>query len=337
MSPLVNTRAIANLSPEDQRLFVEYGFAEREPVPFDCVHHAFEFQAATRPSATAVEHLKDSITYAELNRKANGLAQQLRAMGVKPGKRVCILVQRSIAMVVGILATLKAGAQYVPLDGGIVTQSTLDFVLEDSEATVVLVLKEFAHRVTSTPTRHVVELEAAIRKCDERGADCSKPIDLSSPNDGVYVIYTSGKQMISNCTIFYPVTLCLINFAGTTGKPKGVDVMHRNVTNCKCTSPCLSAFMNSNLSISIVVCLKPGNVGMEPGRRVAQLLNIAFDMCAWEVLGSMSNGCTLCIRGKTSREWRELMKTVDIVIATPSIMGTRPGFLRIIFAYSEFL
>lgn len=71
-----------------------------------------------------------------------------------------------------------------------------------------------------------------------------------------------------------------------------------------------------------VVCLKPGNVGMEPGRRVAQLLNIAFDMCAWEVLGSMSNGCTLCIRGKSSKEWRELMKTVDVVIATPSIMGT---------------
>lgn len=60
---------------------------------------------------------------------------------------------------------------------------------------------------------------------------------------------------------------------------------------------------------------------MAPGLRVAQLLNIAFDMCAWEVLGSLSNGCTLCIRGKTSREWRALMKTVDIIIATPSILG----------------
>ena len=91
------------------------------------------------------------------------------------------------------------------------------------------------------------------------------------------------------------------------------------------------------LNTFVVLCHKPGNIGMRPGMRVAQLLNVAFDMCAWEVLGSMSNGCTLCIRGKTSREWRELMKTVDIVIATPSIMGTRPGFLRIIFAYSEFL
>lgn len=60
---------------------------------------------------------------------------------------------------------------------------------------------------------------------------------------------------------------------------------------------------------------------MAPGMRVAQLLNVAFDMCAWEVLGSLCNGCTLCIRGKSSKEWRALMKTVDIVIATPSILG----------------
>ncbi len=61
---------------------------------------------------------------------------------------------------------------------------------------------------------------------------------------------------------------------------------------------------------------------MKPGRRVAQLLNVAFDMCAWEVLGSMCNGCTLCIRGKSSKDWRAVMKTVDIIISTPSILGT---------------
>ena len=54
---------------------------------------------------------------------------------------------------------------------------------------------------------------------------------------------------------------------------------------------------------------------------VEKLLNIQFDMAAWEILGGLSNGCTICIRGKSSKEWRELMKTVDIVIATPSILG----------------
>lgn len=98
--------------------------------------------------------------------------------------------------------------------------------------------------------------------------------------------------------------------------------MHCNVTNRKkitVISETIADF--SFTSIVPVVCLSPGNVGMKPGMRVAQLLNIAFDMCAWEVLGSLANGCTLCIRGKSSREWRALMKTVDIIIATPSIIG----------------
>jgi hypothetical protein len=55
--------------------------------------------------------------------------------------------------------------------------------------------------------------------------------------------------------------------------------------------------------------------------RVAQLLNIAFDFSAWEILGSLYNGCTLCIRGNTKKEWIELMKTVDIVLATPSMLA----------------
>lgn len=60
---------------------------------------------------------------------------------------------------------------------------------------------------------------------------------------------------------------------------------------------------------------------MAPGLRVAQLLNIAFDMGAWEILGSMFNGATLCLRGNNSREWRALMRTVNVVIATPSILS----------------
>lgn len=72
-----------------------------------------------------------------------------------------------------------------------------------------------------------------------------------------------------------------------------------------------------------MLCLPPGNIGMRPGLRVAQLLNIAFDMCAWEVLGALSNGCTLCLRGKSTADWKAVLKSVDIVIATPSILGER--------------
>ncbi|KAH9475581.1 Adenylate-forming reductase 06235 [Psilocybe cubensis] len=93
----------------------------------------------------------------------------------------------------------------------------------------------------------------------------------------------------------------IIYTSGTTGRPKGVDVRHRGVTN--------------------VISGPPGNVGMEPGMRVAQLLNIAFDMGAWEILGSLYNGCTLCLRGNTSKEWAALLKTVHVVIATPSMLA----------------
>ncbi|PIL22505.1 transporter [Ganoderma sinense ZZ0214-1] len=260
------------LTPEDQQLFDRYSYGARERAPFGCVHHAFEHHAAAQPDAVAVEHLGDFITYGELDRQANILANYLRASGARPGVRVCLLVQRSILMVVGIVAVLKAGGTYVPLDGSIVTQSTLEYVLEDSQATLVLTLKDYAHRVSGIPV-------FCLEGISELPQDATKPKDLSAPTDSIYIIYTSG----------------------TTGKPKGVEVMHDNVTN--------------------LVCLSPGNIEMRPGRRVSQLLNVAFDMAAWEILGSLSNGCTLCVRGKSSKEWRAVMKTVDIVIATPSMMA----------------
>jgi non-ribosomal peptide synthetase component F len=275
MSPTkaCNPKAISNLSIADRILFSKFGLGVTQTPPFQCVHHAFEAHAATQPNAIAVEHLEDSITYAELDHRANGIATKLRSLGVEPNSRVILLVERGILMVSGVLAILKAGGAYVPLDGTIVTQSTLDHVVKDSGCAVAVVLKKFAHRITDIP---VICLEDIIPKPTDH---CTKPEDLSSPTDSAYIIYTSG----------------------TTGKPKGVDVMHGNVTN--------------------LICLSPGNVGMRPGLRVSQLLNIAFDMAQWETLGSMANGCTLCVRGKSSKEWRALMKTVDIVIATPSMMG----------------
>lgn len=188
----INFSALSGLSSEDQLLFAKFGVGESQSLPFDCVHHAFEHFASVQPDAVAVEHLADTITYSELNRKANGLANLLRDSGVRPGSRVCLLVQRSIPMVIGILAILKAGGQYIPLDGGIVTQSTLDFVLEDSCASHVLCLQEFAHRVAATDTRRVTVLEKAIAQFDDPESNCRKPDDLAMSNDGVYVIYTSG-------------------------------------------------------------------------------------------------------------------------------------------------
>ncbi|KAG5641657.1 hypothetical protein DXG03_004536 [Asterophora parasitica] len=199
--------ALQSLSPVGRALFNKFGRGEAREYPLKCVHQAFEFQARSHPEAIAVEDLHERITYAHLDREANCLAAHLREQGIFPGARVGLLVERSIHMVIGILAVLKAGGAYVPLDGNIVSSSTLTHALRDSDASLVLVQDKFADRVFMTPTLSLEEFVCTHKTV----AECSKPEELSSPDDSAYIIYTSG----------------------TTGIPKGVDVMHQNVTNRK--------------------------------------------------------------------------------------------------------
>ncbi|KAJ3854453.1 nonribosomal peptide synthetase 12 [Lentinula lateritia] len=269
---------LQSLSVSDRVSFMEFGFGDIVVPPFQCVHHAFASHAASSPVNIAVEDFAENITYAELDRKSTCLSVRLRSLGVGRHSRVCLLVERSIPMVIGILGIMKAGAAYVPLDGNVVSESTLHHVLQDSSATAILAFRKFASRLESSavPAIYLDEFKCECLVTSE----CKNHFnDLSVAEDSVYVIYTSG----------------------TTGVPKGVDVKHGNVTN--------------------LVCLAPGNLSMAPGVRVSQLMNIGFDMAAWEILGSLCNGATLCLRGKTSKEWRAVMKTVDVVIATPSMLG----------------
>lgn len=207
--------ALANLSPSDRVLFHRYGLGPTRAVEIPIVHHAFEAHARIQPNAVAVEHtlFNQSLTFAQLDVYANRLARRLRASNVQPGKRVCILARRSTHLIVAILATLKSGAQYVPLDAVTITDSTLNYVFEDSQPAAVLAMGEYVHRVRTTVP--ILELEAVIADDELAGADSSKPEDNTSPSDGAYVIYTSG----------------------TTGVPKGVDVKHRGVTNGKPLTP----------------------------------------------------------------------------------------------------
>jgi non-ribosomal peptide synthetase component F len=201
---------ISHLTPNDQRTLLRNSIAPCRSVRFPVVHHAFEHHAQLQPHVVAVEHTRfdHALTYEQLDKQANRLARRLRAKGITPGHRVCILARRSVYFIVAVLAVLKSGAQYVPIDAVTITDSTLDHILRDSAPSAVLVMDEYAHRVSRSGFPCLC-LEDVIHTDERANADATKPTDLSSPTDGVYVIYTSG----------------------TTGVPKGVDVRHNGVSN----------------------------------------------------------------------------------------------------------
>ncbi|TVY32884.1 Adenylate-forming reductase, partial [Lachnellula subtilissima] len=202
------------LSPKDQHLFSTFSRGTHMEPRFSLVHEAFEDVVNRQPHDVAVEYDGDTLTYGQLDLAANALANKLIRDGLQPKQIVCVLVQRSIYMVVAMLAVLKCGCQYAPLDGGVVPETLLRYILVNTRAKVVLCLESFrgkAERCSNGAS--VVVLESALEDNSKDTAD--RPDVDVSPVDGAYVIYTSG----------------------TTGIPKGVDVSHRNVTNLLCLSP----------------------------------------------------------------------------------------------------
>ncbi|HEX9939644.1 MAG TPA: condensation domain-containing protein, partial [Longimicrobium sp.] len=176
-------------------------------VPADlCIHQLFEAQADRTPGAVAVRFEEASLTYAELNARANQLAHHLRGHGVGPEVRVGVCLERSLEMVVSLLAVLKAGGAYVPLDPGLPPER-LAYMLDDSD--VPLVLAQAALR-DAVPAREGVGVLAVDELAERPAAEpAENPAATTTPANVAYVIYTSGS----------------------TGRPKGVMNQHRGVVN----------------------------------------------------------------------------------------------------------
>ena len=161
-----------------------------------CLHELIEAQAARTPDSPAVRFEGRQFTYGQLDRRANALARRLITLGVKPDAPVGLYVERSLDMVLGILAILKAGGAYVPIDPAFPAERVA-YMVSDSGASVVLVNAEL-----TTPAAHVVNLNGF-------DGESEKPAVAVKPEHLAYVIYTSGS----------------------TGKPKGVCIEHRNIVN----------------------------------------------------------------------------------------------------------
>ncbi|MFL6261092.1 MAG: non-ribosomal peptide synthetase [Thermoanaerobaculia bacterium] len=171
----------------------------------NAVHRLFERQADLSPAAVAVEADGARLTYAELNRKANQLAHELRSRGVGPESLIGLYLDRTPEMVIGALGVLKSGAAYLPLDPTY-PRERLALIVEDARPSVLLTQETLAASLPAGDVP-VLRLDADWSAVAQRSAD---NLAASAGEDHLaYVIYTSGS----------------------TGRPKGVMVPHRSVVN----------------------------------------------------------------------------------------------------------
>ncbi|HAU1796579.1 TPA: amino acid adenylation domain-containing protein, partial [Legionella pneumophila] len=190
---------------ERQRLLVDFNTTERDYPKDKTVHQLFEEQVERTPNHVAVVYEEQSLTYKELNEKANQLAHYLREQGVGPEVLVAICCERSLEMVVGILAILKAGGAYVPLDPSY-PKERLQFMLKDTKAPLLLSQKALQKSLPKTKAKRVFLDELATLVGDY---PTTNPAPAALANNLAYVIYTSGS----------------------TGQPKGVMIEHRGISD----------------------------------------------------------------------------------------------------------
>ncbi|HEX8273583.1 MAG TPA: non-ribosomal peptide synthase/polyketide synthase, partial [Longimicrobiaceae bacterium] len=172
-----------------------------------CVHELFEAQAERTPDAVALRHAGGSLTYGELEERADRLARRLRRLGVGPDARVGLCLERGPELMVGLLGILKAGGAYVPLDPAYPGER-LAYMLEDSAARVLLTQRSLAGRLPEFGGETVV-LDGAGDGGALAHSRTPAPSHAPSPDNLAYVIYTSGS----------------------TGRPKGVAMPHRPLVN----------------------------------------------------------------------------------------------------------
>jgi amino acid adenylation domain-containing protein len=194
------------LSPaERRRILVDWNDTQALYPSRSCIHDLVAEQAARTPDAIAVEFDGHELSYRELERRANQVANALRRLGVDAETLVGICVYRSLDMVVGLLGIMKSGGAYVPLDPSYPAER-LSFMLEDARAPV-LVTQSALRNLLPTAAATVLCLDDDLESISRESAD--PPPALASPDNLAYVIYTSGS----------------------TGRPKGVEVPHRGVVN----------------------------------------------------------------------------------------------------------
>jgi amino acid adenylation domain-containing protein/non-ribosomal peptide synthase protein (TIGR01720 family) len=205
--PTVRVSELPLLSDEERRQVLVDWNTTAADIPAGTLHGWIEERVRQTPEATAVEFEASRLTYAELDARANRLARHLRRLGVGPETLVGVSMERSLEMLVGVLAVLKAGGGYVPIDPEY-PKERLTHMLEDSRVPVLLTQESLIERLPE----HGAQVVAVDRDTVAAAiaAESAEPFDGGAlPGSVAYVIYTSGS----------------------TGKPKGVQIPHSAVVN----------------------------------------------------------------------------------------------------------
>ncbi|MBB1062164.1 non-ribosomal peptide synthetase, partial [Marilutibacter spongiae] len=251
--PACPVDALALVHGEQAARLRDCSVGAQVPLPDLCAHELFEAHAAADPEALAVECDGESLTYGELNARANRIAHYLVGEGVRPDDLVALCVDRSCEMLAGLLGILKAGAAYLPIDPNY-PEERVAAMLEDAAIEHVLAQSSVLHALPVLAERQVLPLDEPLHAAmtghlpatdipvRERGL---------TPRHLAYSIHTSGS----------------------TGRPKGVLLEHRGLVN-------LAAYHRDRL-------------GVGADSRVLAFASIGFDGAAWEWLMALANGASL--------------------------------------------
>jgi amino acid adenylation domain-containing protein len=205
----VNTPvSLLSLIREEERrqIVFEWNTTEQEYPVGKCIHELIAAQAERTPHAAAVIDEEEVLTYRELEQRSDQLARHLQSLGVRPGTHVGISLEHSLETVVSILAVLKTGAAYVPLDPGH-PRARLAFVIEDAQIGCILTQQRLKDRIPAAKGVTLICVDTDWETGDE-----IVPRGVAKPDDVAYVIYTSGS----------------------TGQPKGVRIQHKALVNYIC-------------------------------------------------------------------------------------------------------
>ena len=247
---------------ERYQLITDWNQTE-QTIPAHCVHELVAAQAKERPEATALIFQDTAFTYSDLDSRANQLAHALKAQGVEPGQRIAVCLERSADLVITLLAILKVGGVYVPLDPTYPAERRR-FILADAEVSLLV-----------TATADAVGLaEHTEMEIDDARVDNAPPTTVP-----VLDLERHGSQITPHPLTPsppHPLTLAyLIYTSGSTGSPKGVPIRHQSLTNL------LTAMAQAP--------------GMSAQDTLLAVTTPAFDIAALELFLPLTVGGTLVI------------------------------------------